>query len=134
MMIQPLADNPEAVPLLVRWFHAEWHCFDGRSQATIEAQLAENLHRDGIPITFLALAAGGEVVGAGSVDLSDLPPFDRLSPWLATLYVLPPAHRAGIGTALVRHAQQFAAAHSISPRYLWTPGSTCLYEKCGWTV
>jgi hypothetical protein len=43
MKIRPLADVPEYIPVLARWFHAEWHDFDGRALATIEAQLSENL-------------------------------------------------------------------------------------------
>jgi GNAT superfamily N-acetyltransferase len=132
-LITPLADNPEAVSLLARWFHGEWHIFDGRSVPTIEAQLAENLCRDSIPITFLAKCRS-EVVGTVSLDLSDLAPFDHLSPWLASLYVLPAARGTGIGTALMYHAQQFATSHGIARLYLWTPGATRLYEKCGWEV
>ena len=121
------------MPLLAAWFYAEWHGFDGRSQANIKAQLTENLGRDCIPITFLA-HAGSEIVGTVSLDLSDLPSFDYLSPWLASLYVLPAARKTGIGTALVRHAQQFATSRGIMRLFLWSPGSTCVYEKCGWTV
>jgi GNAT superfamily N-acetyltransferase len=131
--IRPLADFPQAVPLLAQWFHAEWHCFDARALAAIEAQLAQNFGRHSIPITFLA-HAGSRITGTVSIDLSDLPPFDHLSPWLASLYVLPEERRTGIGTALVRHAQAFASCHAIRRLYLWTPGATSLYEKCGWTV
>lgn len=133
MTIRPLADFPERVPILARWFHAEWHDFDGRALPAIESQLCENLNRDRIPITFLALS-GSELVGTVSLDLVDLPSFDHLSPWLASLYVLPEARRRGIGTALVQHAQRFALANAISPLYLWTSESTRLYEKCGWTI
>jgi len=133
MTIRPLADVPERIPILARWFHAEWHDFDGRALPAIESQLCENLNRDRIPITFIALS-GSELVGTVSLDLADLPPFNNLSPWLASLYVLPSARRAGIGTALVQHARQFAFARLISQLYLWTPGSTRLYEECGWTI
>jgi hypothetical protein len=81
VIIRPLADMPEAIPLLARWFYAEWHDFDGRSLASIEAQLVENLARDSIPITFLA-QSGSELVGTASLDLSDLPLFEHLSHWL----------------------------------------------------
>ena len=133
MTIRFLADFPDAVPLLARWFYREWHDFDGRSLADVEAQLAENLTRDSIPTTFLA-QSGSEVVGTASLDLTDLPAFGHLSPWLASLYVVPAARSAGIGTALVRHAQQFAASRGIKRIYLWTPGPTRLYENCGWTA
>ena len=131
--IRPLADDPDAVPLLARWFHEEWHGFDGRSPASIEAQLPENLARDSIPITFLA-QSGSELVGTVSVDISDLPAFDHLSPWLASLYVMPTARGVGIGTALVRHAQKFVLSCGVRRIHLWTPGPTRLYENCGWTV
>jgi GNAT superfamily N-acetyltransferase len=133
MTIRLLADIPEAIPLLAGWFFNEWHKFDGRSLASIKAQLAENHSRDSLPITFLA-QLGSKLVGTVSIDLYDLPPFGHLSPWLASAYVLPSARGKGIGTALVRHAQQFATSRGINPLYLWTPGSTRLYENCGWKV
>ena len=131
--IQPLADEPGCIPILARWFHAEWHDLDGRPVPDIEAQLSENIARDGIPISFLA-HSGSELVGTVSLEPSDLPQFDHLSPWLASLYVVPKARRAGIGTALVQHVQKFALDHAIRPLYLWTPGATHLYENCGWSI
>ena len=133
MTIRPLADVPESIEILARWFHEEWQTFDGRSTDIIAAQLAENLNRDSVPITFVALR-NSQLVGTISLDLSDLPPFDHLSPWLASFYVLPAARNAGIGTALIRHLQQFASAHGITTLYLWTPGSTRIYEHCGWRI
>jgi GNAT superfamily N-acetyltransferase len=131
--IRPLADVPEAIPLLARWFYTEWHSYDGRSLAAIEAQLVQNLARDSIPITFVA-QSGSALVGTVSLDLSDLPLFDHLSHWLTSLYVLPAVRGAGIGSALVHHAQKFATSLGIKPLYLWTPGSARIYESCGWTV
>ena len=133
MEIRLLADVPAAVPALAEWFHAEWHHYDGRSIAEIEAQLRDCLNRDSPPITFLALD-GTEVIGTVSLDTSDLPPYDHLSPWLASLYVVPSRRREGVGRALVKHLVTFALGRGISPTYLWTPGSTRLYEECGWKV
>ena len=133
MTISPLVEVPHAIQRLAQWFYTEWHAFDNRSVAAIEAQLAQNLNLDCIPITFVA-HTHGDLLGTVSLDMSDLPPFDHLSPWLASLYVQPEARSAGIGGALVRHVQQFASSHGISTMYLWTPGATRLYERCGWTV
>ena len=131
--IAPLAEHPQAIPLLAEWFHREWFRYDGRSIRMIERQLGENLNRDRIPITFLALR-GSTMLGTVSLDLYDLPSHDHLSPWLASLFVLPSARREGIGSALVTHVQHFASSHGVSAIHLWTPGSTRLYERCGWTV
>ena len=133
VIISPLADVPDALQLLAGWLYDEWHAFDGRSKELIEVQLAENLNRDVVPISFVA-HADAQLLGTISVDVSDLAPFDYLSPWVASLYVVSAARGAGIGRALVRHAQQFATSRGFSPIYLWTPGSTRLYECCGWVA
>jgi len=131
MQIRALADLPEAIPTLAEWFCAEWQAFDGRSRGQIEAQLRDNLHRDSLPITFVAMD-GSEVIGTVSLDLADLPPYDHLSPWLASLYVMPPRRREGVGRALVNHLADYARERGLSPLYLWTPGSTRMYAECGW--
>jgi GNAT superfamily N-acetyltransferase len=41
------------------------------------------------------------VIGTVSLDFSDLPSHDHLSPWLASLFVLPEARGQGTGTALI---------------------------------
>jgi GNAT superfamily N-acetyltransferase len=129
--IRPLADLLAAIPTLAEWFCAEWQAFDGRSCAEIAAQLQDNLNRDSLPITFVAVEAA-EVIGTVSLDLADLPPYDHLSPWLASLYVVPPRRRAGVGRLLVNHAAEFVRQRGLSPLYLWTPGSTRMYADCGW--
>ena len=116
MTISSLADLPSSIPLLATWFHREWSSFDGRSVKMIEAQLAEDLNRGSIPVAFLALW-DSNVIGTVSLDLSDLPSHDHLSPWLASLFVPPEARGQGIGTALVHHAQEFA----------WSLGTRRLY-------
>jgi predicted N-acetyltransferase YhbS len=131
LSICPLADHPEAIPLLARWFQSEWSALDGRSFAAIEAQLAQNLNRDSIPITFVALRHG-KVCGTISIDLSDLPSHDHLSPWLASFYVPRTMRQQGIGTALIQHVHEFVTARGLRQVYLWTFGSTDRYERCGW--
>jgi GNAT superfamily N-acetyltransferase len=133
MTISPLADFPAAIPKLAKWFFDEWHSFDGRSIDTISAQLSENLNRDSTPITFVA-HRDSELLGSVSLDLSDLPPFDHLSPWLASLYVDAPFRGEGAARTLVRHLQHFVLARRLGPLYLWTPGSVRLYERCGWAA
>jgi predicted N-acetyltransferase YhbS len=131
MTISTLAEFPGAISELARWCFEEWNSFDGRPVATVAAQLAGNCNRDGLPITFVA-HRGGALAGTVSLDCSDLPGWDHLTPWLASLYVAAPYRGAGLGAALVRHAQHFATARGIRRLYLWTPGATRLYERCGW--
>src|ERR1043166_6926720 len=95
-----LADVPAALPILAEWFHAEWSRFDGRSVTEITAQLQCCLNRTSLPITFVALS-DSQVIGTVTLDTSDLPHFDHLAPWLASLYVVPSRRGEGIGRALV---------------------------------
>jgi GNAT superfamily N-acetyltransferase len=132
MRIEPLANCPESIPTLAQWICDEWP-FEGRCRADAETQLQENLNRDCLPITWVA-RSGGTIIGTGSLDLSDLPlpAYSHLSPWLASLYVVPSARGQGVGSALVNHLVDFARAHAIATVHLWTPGSTALYDKSGW--
>ena len=133
MKIIPLSNRPKVIPTLAQWFHGEWSSFDGRSMEMVAQQLQANLNRETIPITFLAVA-GTELMGTISIEVSDLPPRDDLSPWLASLYVAPAFRRAGVGSALVRHVLDFARTRDLPELYLWTPGSPEFYERRGWTV
>src|SRR4029453_7094470 len=119
MQIRLLGDVPSAIPVLAEWFCAEWHDFDGRSRSEIEVLLRHSLSRDALPVTFVALEST-EVIGTVTLDVSDLPHYDHLTPWLASLYVVPSRRRAGLGRALIKHLVTFALERGYSPIYLWT--------------
>ena len=102
MIISPLADVPDIIQTLAKWFYDEWHDFDRRSVEFIANQLSENFNRDSIPITFVG-HRNSELLGSVSLELSDLPRFDHLSPWLASLYVHASFRGQGVGRTLVRH-------------------------------
>ena len=132
--IRPLADHPEAIPTLAEWFSQEWNDYDKRTRLEIEEQLRQNLGRDSVPITFVAIQ-NSQIIGTVSLDLSDLPPYDHLfSPWVASLYVPPAFRRRGVGRSLVSHVIDYARSKRLPRIYLWTPGSPGFYEKCGWRV
>ena len=131
VVIRPLADRPESIPVLARWFHTEWSGIDGRSLISIEMQLRENLSPDSIPITFLA-EVQTQIVGTVSLDISDFPGLDHFTPWVASLYVAPPVRQKGIGTALLFHVQQFAKWRKLEPLYLWTLRDIRFFENSGW--
>jgi len=131
MEIRPLLDQAGAISDLAEIFFKEWNRYDRRNRAEIEMQLRQNLNHDSLPITFVA-SRGSELLGTVSVDLSDLPSHDHLSPWLASLYVWPVFCGRGIGSALIAHAVSFCRAKKVPRIFLWTPGSTRLYERCGW--
>ena len=130
--IVTLFDRPEFIPLVAQWNWAEWR--DLLPCASCEAfadDLRAKTRRDGIPITYLALDAGA-AVGMVSLLADDLESRPELTPWLASLYVLPERRGHGLGTMLVRHAMAAARGFGIGTLYLYTPGQEAFYRRLGW--
>lgn len=139
MEIGYLADHTAFIPTLVRWHHAQWSYL--RPGDTIEGRMArmqERLGRDQIPTTFVAYTTTEDdteiVVGSASLLEQDLDTRPDLSPWLASVYVAQEHRRQGIGSALVRHATEKAAALGVETLYLFTPDKERFYERLGWSV
>ncbi len=130
--IVPLIDRPEFIPLVAQWNWDEWgDLLPCASCAEFAASLRTEMRRDGIPITFLALAADLPI-GTVSVIPNDLATRPDLSPWLASLYVVP-AHRSrGLGRRLAEHAVSAARSLDIGTLYLYTPGQAAFYRALGW--
>lgn len=130
--IVALFDRPEFVPLVARWNWAEWR--DLLPCASCEAfadDLRAKTRHDGIPITFLALD-DGVPVGTVSLLADDLESRPELTPWLASLYVVPERRGSGLGKILVRHAVEAARGFDVGNLYLYTPGQETFYQQLGW--
>ena len=62
----------------------------------------------------------------------DLPGFEHLNPWLATLLVLPEHRGRGVGAFLVREAERYARDAGHSEMYLFTESADGLFRHMGW--
>ena len=129
--IIPLADRPDAIPQLARWFFAEWGALDQRPVEQIAQQLRGNLNRNAVPMTWLAVD-GERVIGSISLDLEDLPGFNHLTPWLACFYVDRTHRGHGTGRALLAHLLAEAQRLRIASIYLWTSNLEDFYVRQGW--
>jgi predicted N-acetyltransferase YhbS len=134
MRIEPIAAHPGRVETLAAWHHAQWgHLY---SHWTLEVALSElrehTLRTTGLPTTLLALD-GEELLGSVSLVFEDAPELqEHGSPWLASLYVKPPARGRGIGARLARAAVARAAAEGIGELFLFTPEHKDFYARLGW--
>ncbi|MFN8647507.1 MAG: GNAT family N-acetyltransferase [Gemmatimonadales bacterium] len=129
-----LADHPEAVPLLAAWHHAEWApIIRDWPLALAEAELASHRGRSEIPTTLLAFE-GDRLVGSASLLAEDMPDFPALTPWLASVFVVPDRRGAGIGTALVRRALTDLRQLGTPTAYLYTTEAEGWYAARGWRV
>jgi GNAT superfamily N-acetyltransferase len=70
-------------------------------------------------------------VGTASLVNNDLPSRPDLTPWLASVLVLPPFRGKGYSAPLVRRVEQ-AAILSTATLWLYTWSAESVYAKLGW--
>ncbi len=75
---------------------------------------------------------GDELLGSTAIDRNDMDTLPHLTPWISDVYVNPAFRGKGIGTALVRHAMEYARNKGVRTLYLYTPGQEDFYTRLGW--
>lgn len=133
LSIAYLADYPAHLTLLAEWMFTTWgHYNPGSSIERIQSKLAEHLKRDNLPITLVALD-NHQPVGTCSLRINDGIRPD-LTPWLASLFVLPEYRGKGIGEKLIEAITQEARRFHYPKLYLlaFDPTLPSWYQKLGW--
>lgn len=129
-----LADRPEAVPQVCRWWFDEWGPL--RPDDSVE-ELISRVHsllsRERLPITILAVfderIAGTAVLKLH--EMFDLYPEKQF--WLGSVFVAPEFRGRGIGSSLAMKIVQIAMSRGIQALYLQTQNlDGGLYTKLGW--
>ena len=64
--------------------------------------------------------------------MSDMQTRLDLTPWLAAVYVAPERRGAGIGSLLVRAAEDVARRLGVGRLHLFTPDRERFYARLGW--
>jgi GNAT superfamily N-acetyltransferase len=132
--IEYLADRPEFLAILARWHHDEWgYLHPGDTAEKRAVRMEEHLGKTQIPTTFTAVTEGKPVGSASLVDY-DMEDREDLTPWLASVYVVPEYRRRGIASALVRRVEEEARALGVVTLYLFTWDQERLYAGLGWSV
>ncbi len=132
MRIDFLADHPQHALTLARWHHREWGALmRDWSHGDAERELTGHATRRTIPTT-LVLLDDDALLGSVSLLDDDASQFRDLSPWLANLFVAPPARGRGLGAGLVGAAQNLARELGVPRLYLFTPEHLDFYQRLGW--
>jgi GNAT superfamily N-acetyltransferase len=131
-----LADRPDLMPAVgeMRW--REWWRHSGREQRSwwVDVTRRES-GRDALPITFVAIDALGEAIGAVGLGEFDLEERRDRSPWVLGMVVRPDRRGSGIGRALLAALASFAAGRGAERVWVATGGPAVpFYERCGWRV
>ncbi|RZU02740.1 GNAT family N-acetyltransferase [Rivibacter subsaxonicus] len=133
LSIEPLALHPDAVPVLVSWYEAEWPEWygTGRGDATRDLQSFSN--QGSLPVGVLALQ-DGVVCGVAALKAESIPSHKHLSPWAAAGLVAP-AHRGqGIGLQLLLALESQARALAFTHIYCGTSTAGTLLQRAHWQV
>jgi GNAT superfamily N-acetyltransferase len=139
-VLENLADHAHLGPTLARLHAAEWgHLYNGPG-STWNEELARqefaDMQREAIPMSILAIDPSTDAL-LGSISLiadDELHGFEHLTPWLASLFVLPEARGRGIGSALIEAVMDQAARVGSERVYLFTSGQQGYYEDRGWEL
>lgn len=135
MRIDFLADHPQHALTLARWHHREWGTLmPDWTRGDAERELTGHATRRDIPTTLVLLGDDDALVGSVSVLDEDASEFRDLSPWLASLFVAPPARGRGLGAQLVHAAVDHARCMGVPRLYLFTPDHASFYARLGWSV
>jgi len=120
--------QPDLVPQVVDWLREEfWHAGSPSREQQIAAMLAQP---DQSEETFV-LVVDNVPVGTASLVNHDLSSRPDLTPWLASVLVLPPFRGKGYSAALVRRVEE-AAILSTTTLWLYTWSAEPVYAKLGW--
>lgn len=134
MQIDYLADHLHFAPMLARWHYDEWReLLPQWSYAEALADLQSHTRRGCIPTTFVAVE-GGQLVGSVSLLTTDIENWQHLSPWLASLFVIPAQRGKGVGSKLVARVIAEAKRLQAAKLYLFTAEQEDFYRKLNWSV
>jgi GNAT superfamily N-acetyltransferase len=127
------AARPDLIDLIARWIWMQWGNRKGRPLDGIAARMRTRVAAVGPEQIFILLEDGAAVATASLVrdDLDERP---DLTPWLASVYVDPPARGRGHATRLVRTVEDACVQARIPALWLHTEDAAGLYAKLGWHV
>jgi GNAT superfamily N-acetyltransferase len=132
--IEPLAAHREAIPLLQRWFAAEWPSYygaNGPGDAWHDLQSFANV--GSLPVGMVALR-DGKVCGVAALKAESIASHRHLCPWAAAGVVEPSARGQGIGAKLLIALEEQARTLGFRRIFCGTSTAASLLQRCGWQL
>lgn len=135
VVIRHLAGRPEIIPVIASWIYTEWSfLYAGKTRKYVEHVLQERRHKRKLPITLIALQSG-KPVGTVSLKEFDIETRTDLKTWITSLYVVKRLRGRGIGSRLMKAAEEKACKLGLGKLFLFTADRELarhFYGKLGW--
>ena len=131
LVIDPLAQHPEAIPTLAHWFETEWPDWylSGRGDALADLQDFSGLGR--LPLGLVAIL-NGSPVGIAALKAMSIESHQHLTPWASAGLVTPELRGRGIGLRLLHALTQEAKALGFAHLYCATGTAQNLLLRAQW--
>jgi GNAT superfamily N-acetyltransferase len=132
LCISNLADHPEAVPVIRRWFETEWAAYYGPSgPGDAEQDLLAYSSLGQLPVGLIAWY-DEQLCGIAALKSHSISTHTHLGPWAAAGLVLPQFRGRGIGSSLLCALEAVARGFGYSTIYCGTATAIGLLERNGW--
>ncbi len=132
LRIEYLADCPEVLSQLEKWFLHEWAPYygpDGPGDAVED--LRSSCNRRALPITLIAFR-GDELCATGALKAESVETHKHLGPWVAALLVTPKYRRQGIRGKLVDALGDLARELGFKQLYYGADVADRYLDRNGW--
>jgi GNAT superfamily N-acetyltransferase len=129
-----LADRPDLMDPVADMRWREWSGHPGRQERSWWVDITrQESGRDALPVTFVAVDALGEAVGAVGLGEFDLEERRDRSPWVLGMIVRADQRGTGVGRALLARLDSFAAGRGDERVWVATGDqAVAFYRRCGW--
>ncbi len=128
-----LNTDSDHVATVASWTYAEWgHLNPAYTAETWREAFRRECGDGGVPSVFVAMQ-GDRPVGTAALMAEDMDSRRELTPWLASVFVLPEWRGRGIAARLIRRVEEEAVACGVDQFYLFTPDQQGLYRRLGWS-
>jgi GNAT superfamily N-acetyltransferase len=132
LRIAHLADYPEAIPVIRRWFEREWAAYYGPGgPGDAEQDLLAYASRGTLPVGLIAFD-DDQLCGIAALKSHSLSTHTHVGPWAAAGFVLPPFRGRGIGSSLLQALEEVARGFGYATMYCGTATAIGLLERHGW--
>jgi len=128
LIIELLADHPEALPTLKKLFETEWEPYYGvEGPGDAETDIKNSANHAELPIAVVAIV-NGSICGTAALKMESVTTYPDYFPWLAGLLVAPGYHRQGIDEILIAKIEELAKQLGYKEIYVGTGDKSGMSE------